>query len=137
MADSHSAFPRATDTRERASNETGRTADAGDLLSLLGDEYTREVLATLGDQSLPAREIIERSDASRPTVYRRLDRLETAGVVEAEMAIHPDGQHRREFRVAPDELAVSLVGDSVTVADETLTERSNGADGGHRPRSPR
>jgi hypothetical protein len=33
------------------------TADADELLSLLGDEYAREILTTLEDQSLPAREI--------------------------------------------------------------------------------
>lgn len=96
--------PRETDT-------TDRTVDPDELLSLLGDEYTREILTTLGNESLPAIEIVDRSGISRPTVYRRLNRLEAAGVVEAAMTLHPDGQHRKEFRVAVDGLELPLGSD--------------------------
>ncbi|MFB6228344.1 MAG: ArsR/SmtB family transcription factor, partial [Halobacteriales archaeon] len=64
------------------------------ILSLLNDEYARDILDALGRESLSARELTDRMDASRPTVYRRLDSLEEAGVVESTMQIHPEGHHR-------------------------------------------
>jgi len=77
--------PRETDTTDWA-------VDPDELLSLLGDEYTREILMTLGNESLPAIEVVDRSGISRPTVYRRLNRLEDAGIVETVMTLHPDGR---------------------------------------------
>lgn len=97
------------------STVTDRSIDTDELLTLLGDDYTRDILATLGDESLPAREISDRADVSRPTVYRRLNRLEDAGVVETTMEIHLDGKHRKQFQIVLDEVAVSLVGDLAVV----------------------
>jgi DNA-binding transcriptional ArsR family regulator len=90
--------------------EPDQGVDADTLLSVLGDEYVRSVLSTLGEDSLAAREIADRSSMSRTTVYRRLDRLEAAGVVEASMSLDPDGQHRKEFRVVLDAVEVPVVG---------------------------
>jgi DNA-binding transcriptional ArsR family regulator len=94
---------------------TERAVDTDELLALLGDEFTRDILSTLGDESLPAREIADRAAISRPTVYRRLNRLEDAGVVETNMEIHLDGKHRKQFQIVLDEVAVSLVGDLAVV----------------------
>lgn len=94
---------------------TERSVDTDELLTLLGDDFTRDILATLGDESLPAREIADRADISRPTVYRRLNRLEDAGVVETTMSIHLDGKHRKQFQIVLDEVEISLVGDLVVV----------------------
>jgi DNA-binding transcriptional ArsR family regulator len=79
------------------------------LLSLLGDEYTQAILSAMGDDSVPAREIADCADVSRPTVYRRLNRLEAAGAVETVMTVDGDGHHRQAFRVTLDELAVPLL----------------------------
>ena len=103
---------------------TEQPIDTDELLSVLGDDYTQEILTIIGEQSLPAREIAERLDISRPTVYRRLNRLESLGVVEGVMSIHSGGQHRKEFRVVLDEVTLSLTHCSVveTTADESATE---------------
>jgi DNA-binding transcriptional ArsR family regulator len=90
--------------------------DAGEFLSLIGDEHTQEILTTLGEQSLPAREIVDRSSVSRSTVYRRLDRLEEVGLVETTMSLHPDGHHRKEFRVVVEKVELRP-GDDTLVAD--------------------
>lgn len=96
-------------TGPRPSNAADQSVDTEELLALLGDEYTRKILSTVGEESLPAREIANRSDISRATVYRRINRLEDVGVVEEVMSIHPEGQHRREFRIAHDRIELSLV----------------------------
>jgi len=92
-----------------------RSIDTEQLLTLLGDEYSRAIIDALGTDSLPAREIAARTDISRPTVYRRLDRLKDAGIVEPTMRVDPDGHHRQAFTVVIDELELS-VGDTTTPA---------------------
>ena len=107
MSNSHYTAPVKTGGPDQ-SNAADQSVETDELLALLGDEYTRTILSTIGDDSLPAREIANRSEISRATVYRRINRLEAAGVVEEVMSIHPEGQHRREFRIAYDHIQLSL-----------------------------
>jgi len=108
MSNSHQHAP-AKAAGPGRSDAADQSVDTEELLALLGDEYTRKILATVGEDSLPAREIANQSEISRATVYRRINRLEDVGVVEECMSIHPEGQHRREFRIAHDRIELSLV----------------------------
>lgn len=108
MLNSHHHAPSET-VGPNHSNAAEEPVDTDELLALLGDEYARNILSTLGDESLPAREIANRSEISRATVYRRINRLEDVDIVEEVMSIHPEGQHRREFRIAHDHIELSLV----------------------------
>jgi DNA-binding transcriptional ArsR family regulator len=92
-------------------------ADPEELLALLSDDYARSMLEALVGESLPAREIAERLDVSRATVYRRLDRLEEAGLVEGSMTYDADGHHRRQFTTAVDRLTFTVEDGGVDVAD--------------------
>lgn len=98
---------------EHATTDAERTIDVDELLAVLAEEYTGEILATLGDESLPAREIAERAGVSRPTVYRRLNRLEAIGAVETATARSPGGQHRKEFQLVLEEVEFPIVYDDV------------------------
>lgn len=80
------------------------------VLELLDDPFTQSILAALDDGDKPARSLVESCEGSRPTVYRRLDRLEEAGVVESHTALHPDGHHRKEYALVVDELTLQLTG---------------------------
>ena len=91
--------------------------DPDELLSLLGDEYTRQILSTLGEDALCARAIADRADISCPTVYRRLNGLVAAGVVETSMAIDRSGHHRKQFRIAVDDLEIRLDGELLVATD--------------------
>jgi DNA-binding transcriptional ArsR family regulator len=87
--------------RDGSTAETVRTVEgqaAADLLALLEDGYARELLGLLEDGPRSARELVEASGASRATVYRRLDRLEAHGLLEADLEPHRDGHHRQLFR---------------------------------------
>jgi len=101
-----------------------RSVDPEQLLTLLGDEYTRAIIDALGTESLPAREIASRTEISRPTVYRRLDRLEAAGVVEPTMTVDPDGHHRQAFEIVIDGLELSL-GDTAATPASTTTDTAS------------
>lgn len=105
------------------------------LLSLLGDEYTQAILSAMGDDSVPAREIADRANVSRPTVYRRLNSLEEAGAVETVMTVDGDGHHRQAFQVTLDELAVPLFEPAAAEPTSTNTQPADasGATTLHHP----
>jgi DNA-binding transcriptional ArsR family regulator len=90
-------------------------ADGDEMLSLMSDDYAQQILDALGEEPLAARELVDRLDASRATVYRRLNRLESAGVVESSMTIHPEGHHRKEFRTTVERMDLVFGSDGVTV----------------------
>lgn len=102
----------AADRRIEPTDCDDQAGPASDLdvgaLDLLNDEYAREILRELRDGPRPARELIERTAASKPTVYRRLDRLEATGLVASETTPHPEGHHRLEYRIAVDRIVFEL-----------------------------
>lgn len=79
-----------------------------ELLDLLGDEYVADILQTLSGSEMAARDIAEDCGMSRPTVYRRLDRLTEAGVVASRLRPESEGHHRQEFRLILEEIAVQF-----------------------------
>jgi predicted transcriptional regulator len=114
MSDSESA----PDSGPAIIDRTAAPAEGTDhdaVLSLMSDDYARSILDALAEQPLSARELVERLDASRATVYRRLDRLDSAGVVESSMSIHPEGHHRKEFRITVERMYLTFGSDGVTV----------------------
>lgn len=95
------------DDEDGAPPTDDRSDDAPDvafdeLLDLLGDEYACEIMQALAGGPMPARALAERCGMSRPTVYRRLDRLTAAGVVASRLRPAADGHHRQEFRLVLD-----------------------------------
>jgi DNA-binding HxlR family transcriptional regulator len=84
-------------------------------LRLLDDAYAREILAALADTPMRGRDLIERCEASRATVYRRLDRLQSAGFVTAEATVDPNGHHCRTFRLVRSDLTVRVEDGGITV----------------------
>mgnify|MGYP000342028491 FL=1 len=96
---------------------------AAEILPLLSDEYTRKILNALAERPLAARELVTRLDVSRATVYRRLDDLESAGVVVSSMTVHPEGHHRKRFRVAVDEMNVTFGTEGVRVEAHCADDR--------------
>jgi DNA-binding Lrp family transcriptional regulator len=101
------------------SEDERATVDSEQTLSMLGDDYAREILMAISTEALPAQEIADRLDLSRATVYRRLNRLESAGVVRATMSYHPDGHHRKQFQADFDRLVLSIETDSIDVDKST------------------
>lgn len=104
------------DVYSRTQTETTNleTPSATELLELLGDEYTRAVLQAVTEQSRTGREIIDATEMSKATVYRRLDELQDAGVVESRTSIDPDGHHREEFHAVLEQLNVEVCQDGFT-----------------------
>lgn len=93
--------------------------DPTDLLSLLNAEYTQSILEAIQRESKSARAIAEECGASRPTVYRRLNALEEAGLVESGMVYDADGHHRTVFETTLEAISVDLVGGGLSVSVAT------------------
>lgn len=94
---------------------------------LLEDEYARSILAETSIKPLSATELIERCDASSPTVYRRLERLEELDMLESEQVLDPDGHHYRRFSARLERVTIELEDGTYQVSidrtDEDAVER--------------
>lgn len=105
----------ASSSSPRFSDDSDPAVDADEVLAIFNDEHACAILRTIGDQALPAKAITEQVDSSRATVYRRLNRLEEAGVVSTTMAYHSEGHHREHYYTALDEVQLSFAGGDVSV----------------------
>ena len=83
-------------------------ASAEELLALFGDEYTCDILTSLEQEPKPARALAEDCGMSRPTVYRRLNRLADAGLVDDRLRVASDGNHRKEFHLVVSAVSFDL-----------------------------
>jgi DNA-binding HxlR family transcriptional regulator len=100
-----------TDTREQAASE--------ELLALLDADYTQSILEAIRTEAKSARALVEECGASRPTIYRRLNSLEEAGLVESAIAYDPDGHHRTAFEATLETVAVDMTDDELSVSVST------------------
>ncbi len=87
----------------RATDET-----ANDVLDALGDKKTRKCCRVLNDAERSARDVAELTGYSLPTVYRRLNALRQAGIIESRTQIDPDGDHYETFTTVTEQITVDL-----------------------------
>jgi DNA-binding transcriptional ArsR family regulator len=117
------------DKQPAASEEAADQVDVSpaELLQLLDAEYTQEILEAVGRESRSARELAELCGASRPTVYRRLNSLQEAGLVDTEMEYDADGHHRAVFEATLEAVSVDVTGDGLSVTVTTTTSDEPGS----------
>jgi DNA-binding transcriptional ArsR family regulator len=104
--------------------ETEQETPSDGVLSLLDAEYTLRILEAIRTEAKPARDVAEECGASRPTVYRRLNRLREAGLVDTAMSYDADGHHRTVFEATLEALSVDVTEDGLAV---TVTTNGAGA----------
>jgi len=90
------------DSRHSTEPHTTESIDAECFLEVISDTYARNILSALADCPTAAASLGEELDASRPTVYRRLNSLESAGLIESTVALDADGHHRKRFHIVVD-----------------------------------
>lgn len=78
------------------------------LFEVFGDDLVREILVMASEGPVSAETIADHAEASKPTVYRRLDTLEELELVEADRRVDPDGNHYREFVTTVKRIAVEI-----------------------------
>lgn len=94
-------------TVNAGSNE-GAALDGEEVLELLADEYARRILQAAAGESVGAQQIAETTGISKPTVYRRLERLEEAGLVTSELLMASDGNHYSQYRTVLERMSVQF-----------------------------
>jgi len=87
---------------------------ASEVLDALGDEKTRRCCRVLNGTARSAREVAELTGYSLPTVYRRLNTLRQAGLIDSRTAIDPGGDHYETFETVTERVTVELDGFTVT-----------------------
>lgn len=109
--------------RERPAGGAERDADEElgpmELLRLLNAEYTQSILEAIRLDAKPARAIAEEVGASRPTVYRRLNALDDAGLIDSDTAYDADGHHRTVFETTLEAVSVDLASDGFSMTITT------------------
>jgi predicted transcriptional regulator len=101
------------------SDATEKRTASEELLELLDTEYTQRILEAVRTEPKPARALAEECDASRPTVYRRLNSLQEAGLVETSMTYDADGHHRTVFEATLESITVDVRDDGFSVTITT------------------
>jgi DNA-binding transcriptional ArsR family regulator len=107
--------------------------DTEAVLGALHDEDCRAILSEL-TEPLTARELLERCEIPRSTLYRKLDRLSAATIVREGTEIREDGSHATQYELDFEEIIITRdeSGDEVEIeieierpakrADERLAE---------------
>jgi DNA-binding transcriptional ArsR family regulator len=90
-------------------NEVERTALAeSDLLSVLTDEKCLGVLRTLESDSLTVTELNDELDVPISTLYRKVDCLVEAGLLEEHTRFQVDGNHKNEYARTVSDVSVDV-----------------------------
>lgn len=83
----------------------------GDLETLAGffeDETARSILAETSSQPMTVNDLADRLDASKPTIYRRIERLEDQDLLTISIRPTGDGTQEKVFRATFDRLIIEL-----------------------------
>lgn len=112
---------------ERTAIPVSEEPDLSTLLAVLDDEYARDILTHTSVEPMSASTLSERCDASLPTIYRRLDRLEECHLVTEETELAPDGNHYSVYSANLDRLELSLEDGSfaleLTYSEEDVADK--------------
>lgn len=97
-----------------ASQDRSGAVDIDLVLDLLSDEYACELLSKLDADPQGAHELVEKCEMSRPTVYRRLQRMTEAGIVDSRQSSTATGRQRTEYKLVVDAVDFHVHPDGVT-----------------------
>lgn len=95
------------------------------ILDVFGDSIARAILVIADGDHVSVKEIAEQLDVSDPTVYRRIDPLVDANLLEEHRRIDRNGNQHKEYETVLDEATLTLDGDSFTVdiqLDQDITD---------------
>ena len=87
--------------------------DPAAIIALLDDEYAREILIRTSAEPMSANTLSEVCDASPPTIYRRLEQLEGAGLVEGQTIPEEGGHHYTVYSARLERFAVEIMDGSM------------------------
>jgi len=78
-----------------------------DVLDALDDEDCRSIVAVLAEP-MTASQIASESDVPLSTTYRKLELLTDAALLEEQVEVRPNGQHRNRYAIDFEAVVVAL-----------------------------
>jgi predicted transcriptional regulator len=99
--------------------------DVAVLGSFLEDDCARTILEATVREPKAADELVAQCEASRATVYRRLDELEDHALVEVLQQPDAEGHHYKVYAAALDRVVIDLTPDGIELS---LSRRDQMAD---------
>jgi len=93
----------------------GNEWDPEDVFEVLGNEHVRQILALADVRPLSADELAEHTDASLPTVYRRVDVLQEYDMIREETRIDDEGNHYKVYETALEQVCFEVANGGFTV----------------------
>jgi len=85
-------------------------SDLATVVALLDDEHVRSILAATSAEPLSATELSERCDVSTSSIYRRVERLAEADLLEDRVRPRSDGHHETVYVAALDRFELRVRG---------------------------
>ena len=79
-----------------------------EVAAIIEDDVTRVILAETSVEPMSVSELAERVDASKPTIYRRLQTLEELDVIEGRTQLDEAGDHYDVYAATFSRLTVEL-----------------------------
>ena len=104
----------------RRTNEP--TVEPETLFRALEDETCRRILEATAEKALTASELCERCDVPQSTMYRKLDLLTEATLVEETLRLSRDGRNSKQYQQCFDDVTISLGEDGGVAVDVSATE---------------
>lgn len=98
-------------TSRNENSITDKPADEFDteaLLKTISDEYTLKIIKALEETPQPCSDLQEKTDISKPTLYRRINKLKEMGIITEQTRLCPNGHHRSEYALKPLELEIDI-----------------------------
>ncbi len=88
--------------------EPGPIVVDAEILDALGDPKTRRCCSALVTDRVSAKELADETGYSLTTVYRRLNSLQQAGIVEAHDTVDRDGDHYKTFTAVSTSISIEI-----------------------------
>ncbi len=82
--------------------------DVEEIVSLLDDQYARDILEAARDEPLSAEALMEACEASSSTIYRRIEWLQDSELLDDEQRLDPKGHHYKVYTTRMQGLTVEL-----------------------------
>ncbi|SDX78100.1 ArsR/SmtB family transcription factor [Halobellus clavatus] len=82
--------------------------EPGAVLDVLSDEYARSILAATSVKPMSAQQLADECGMSKPTVYRRVERLQEHDLLGERTEIQDDGNHYSVYVATLSEVSIEL-----------------------------
>lgn len=79
-----------------------------DVLDVLGDQKARHLFSHLVERSTTAKELREATGLSLPTIYRRLNALNKAKLINEQLQVDAEGNHVKAFTAEAGRVSIDL-----------------------------